>query len=489
MGKKYYAVKKGREKGIYETWEACKEQVNGFKGAEYKSFSNLQDAEEYLNKNSNVNESSKFIDGLIAYIDGSYDNNIKEYGSGIYITDGENEKLIKFKGNDERFLDNNNVAGELMACVYVMNYCLKNNIKDVNICYDYEGIAKWANGTWQTKKTLTKLYKQFIDSVKDRININFVKVQAHSGDKGNNIADNLAKEALKEHNLQNPFENYNLEQEEENKSFTIKFFEKQNMEKLKNFMKEEKFDITIIEDLPNNIEESFYISSKVSKLKLRFNYYTNRTLTIQGKALDVFNSVQLFLSEYIKNYKELLKENEEFLSYDVNDVYSELVNNIMPTSFNDFNEDIQNLLITAYGITKLRYYDFIIDYSFYQIPIARCLEYFLKFIFSNYGISFQAKEDRKAYIYNNFRMFKRDGKLNEYILFDLKCKSKINNLEVVNSLERCYNFYQERNSFVHANITRSGTTIISDKSIADKFTLEGLSLIEDEYKKIRKYLN
>ena len=67
-------------------------------------------------------------------------------------------------------------------------------------------------------------------------------------------------------------------------------------------------------------------------------------------------------------------------------------------------------------------------------------------------------------------------------------KSKINNLEVVNSLERCYNFYQERNSFVHANITRSGTTIISDKSIADKFTLEGLSLIEDEYKKIKKYL-
>lgn len=316
MGKKYYAVKKGREIGIYETWEACKEQVDGFKGAEYKSFSNLQDAEEYLNENSMVNESSKFIDGLIAYIDGSYDNNIKEYGSGIYITEGENEKLIKFKGNDERFLDNNNVAGELMACVYVMKYCLENNIKDVNICYDYEGIEKWANGTWQTKKTLTKLYKQFIDSVKDQININFVKVQAHSSDKGNNIADNLAKEALKGDHLLNLFENYNLE-EEENKSFTIKFFEKQNMEKLKNFM---------------------------------------------------------------------------------------------------------------------------------------------------------------------------NAKLNKYILYDQNCKSKINNLEVVNSLERCYDFYHERNSFVHANITRSGTKIISDKSIADKFILEGLSLIEDEYKKIKKYL-
>lgn len=139
--------------------------------------------------------------------------------------------------------------------------------------------------------------------------------------------------------------------------------------------------------------KSFYVSSKVSKSKLRFNYYTNKTLTIQGKALDVFNSVQLFLSTYLENYKELLKENEEYLLYDVNDVYSELVNNIMPTSFNDFNQDIQNLLITAYGCIKMRSYDFIKDYSFYQIPIARCLEYFLKFIFSSYGIRFQKKED------------------------------------------------------------------------------------------------
>ena len=77
-----------------------------------------------------------------------------------------------------------------------------------------------------------------------------------------------------------------------------------------------------------------------------------------------------------------------------------------------------NLLITAYGSTKMRSYDFIKDYSFYQIPIIRCLEYFLKFIFNNYGIRFQAKKDRKAYIYNNFRMFKRYAKLNEYILYE-----------------------------------------------------------------------
>ena len=35
---KYYAVKKGRKTGIFTTWDDCKAQVNGYKGAVYKSF-------------------------------------------------------------------------------------------------------------------------------------------------------------------------------------------------------------------------------------------------------------------------------------------------------------------------------------------------------------------------------------------------------------------------------------------------------------------
>ena len=45
---KYYAVKVGRMTGIYNTWDECKEQVDGFEGALYKSFSKLEDAQEYL---------------------------------------------------------------------------------------------------------------------------------------------------------------------------------------------------------------------------------------------------------------------------------------------------------------------------------------------------------------------------------------------------------------------------------------------------------
>jgi ribonuclease HI len=50
MGKKYYAVKIGKNAGIYRTWEECKKQVEGVSGAVYKSFKNLQDAELFISR-------------------------------------------------------------------------------------------------------------------------------------------------------------------------------------------------------------------------------------------------------------------------------------------------------------------------------------------------------------------------------------------------------------------------------------------------------
>ena len=41
---KYYVVWKGRNRGVFNSWEACSAQVNGFTGAEYKSFESLEAA-------------------------------------------------------------------------------------------------------------------------------------------------------------------------------------------------------------------------------------------------------------------------------------------------------------------------------------------------------------------------------------------------------------------------------------------------------------
>ena len=56
MKKKYYAVKKGKVPGIYETWNEAKAQVDGFSGAVYKSFSTLEEADKYIASQNSVEE-------------------------------------------------------------------------------------------------------------------------------------------------------------------------------------------------------------------------------------------------------------------------------------------------------------------------------------------------------------------------------------------------------------------------------------------------
>ena len=48
MAAKFYAVRKGKKPGIYMSWDICKQQTDGFPGAEFKSFPTREAAEEYI---------------------------------------------------------------------------------------------------------------------------------------------------------------------------------------------------------------------------------------------------------------------------------------------------------------------------------------------------------------------------------------------------------------------------------------------------------
>lgn len=54
MGKKakqkYYVVWRGIRPGIYNSWDDCKQQVDGFEGAQYKSFTDRDEAKRALSK-------------------------------------------------------------------------------------------------------------------------------------------------------------------------------------------------------------------------------------------------------------------------------------------------------------------------------------------------------------------------------------------------------------------------------------------------------
>jgi len=206
---KYYAVKKGRIPGVYETWDDCKKQVDGFSGAEHKSFHTYEEAAKFVESSTNEdfefsddkekdNEPQKNTAEVIAYTDGSYDPGSKIFSYGVVIIKGK--KTVKFSKafRDFEKAKMRNVAGEIEGSKKVIEYCLNNKIKSVDIYYDYEGIEKWCTGEWKANKVETKEYRDYYLKAAKKIKIRFVKVKSHSGDKYNDIVDYLAKEAIKD---------------------------------------------------------------------------------------------------------------------------------------------------------------------------------------------------------------------------------------------------------------------------------------------------
>ncbi len=190
---KYYAVRIGRNPGIYHTWDECKRETMGFKGASFKKFSTREDAEAFINEIEEEKKESAEKDELVVYVDGSYRNKDKSHSYGVYMFNDEEEYTYSkrfFKDSEMR-----NVSGEIKGAMRAMEEAVKLGKKKIYLHYDYEGIRSWALGFWKTNKEGTIYYKNFYDSIKDKLEVKFIKVEAHSGVKYNELVDQLAKEA------------------------------------------------------------------------------------------------------------------------------------------------------------------------------------------------------------------------------------------------------------------------------------------------------
>lgn len=191
----FYAVKKGRETGIFESWAECQKQITGFSGAEFKKFKELKQAELYLTSGISIDNLSDDLDGLHAYIDGSFSNDLQETGYGaVILLNGEIIHTIK--GSSKKYIEMRNVAGELFAAAVSIKWAVDNGYKSIVLHHDYSGIAHWAKGEWKCKQEGTINYKKYIDEISSKISILFIKVKGHSGDMYNDMADKLAKESL-----------------------------------------------------------------------------------------------------------------------------------------------------------------------------------------------------------------------------------------------------------------------------------------------------
>ncbi len=217
MTKKYYSVAVGKKTGIFENWKDCQNSISGFKNAVYKSFNTIEEAKLFLNnfKNNNFNQEltddnlvkksvSLDIEKKIVpvFVDGSFNKKNQKIGYGILIiTSLDFSKSVTFfncltQNEYQKYKSHLNVAGEIIGTINAIKFCLDNNFKNIKIYYDYAGIEKWVTKEWKAKTSISLNYLNFIEEVKQKINLLFQKVKSHNNIEYNSIVDELAKKSV-----------------------------------------------------------------------------------------------------------------------------------------------------------------------------------------------------------------------------------------------------------------------------------------------------
>lgn len=206
--KKIYAVRKGHKTGLFVTWAECQKAVSGYSGAEFRGFTEKEEALAFLNMETTGNVSgdkAKEAAGIvevaenmvIAYVDGSFEKSIGRYAFGCVILTPDGQEIRKSgSGSDPAGVAIRNVAGEMLGSMTAVNWAIENKYPAVEIRYDYEGVEKWVTGVWRAKTPLTSKYAAHMQEAGKKVKISFCKIAAHTGNHYNEEADQLAKSAL-----------------------------------------------------------------------------------------------------------------------------------------------------------------------------------------------------------------------------------------------------------------------------------------------------
>lgn len=152
--KKFYAVKVGKTPGIYGTWSETEEQVKGFPGAVYKSFSTEEDAIRYIScedikEIKSVSDETSAINKkieqeiknlrdreVIAFVDGSHslDADGKEkYSFGVLLLTNESEDSLYKAFIDKTYMDSRNIAGEIEGVKQAILWAIESNKQRIKI--------------------------------------------------------------------------------------------------------------------------------------------------------------------------------------------------------------------------------------------------------------------------------------------------------------------------------------------------------------------
>ncbi|VAW50014.1 Ribonuclease HI-related protein 2, partial [hydrothermal vent metagenome] len=232
MAKKFYVVWQGRVPGIYRDWNSCKQQIDKFSGAKYKSFLSLQEAETAFKtgrssvagggENSKPTSSKSTVKGVKTYTaseiakmpinvkiytDGGCDPNPGKAGSGMAVYRNDALESLWYGGYNPAGTNNTAELNALNQAFMLAKTESELGQSVAIFCdskYAIQCITQWAIG-WQKKgwtktggeiKNLSLIQEMFErhQEIKDKVQV--LHVNGHVGVEGNELADRMSMLAI-----------------------------------------------------------------------------------------------------------------------------------------------------------------------------------------------------------------------------------------------------------------------------------------------------
>lgn len=453
----YYAVKKGKVCGIFESWDECQKVISGVSSPDFKGFRTLEEAQAYLNdENIYWKQVEQDISNgyVVAYTDGSFNESTNEYSYGICIFDlDRNEINLCSKLSYAAFLESRNISGEIFGVITALDWAVSNGYEKIKIYHDLEGVSKWATGEYSANSEVAKYYKKVLSERFDTcIKYEFVKVPGHSNNPYNEKADRLANSALSgERKL---IEGAN--------SFVVPNFSDSDLETIISLIKEELPELK--EDRKEILGGKQIKLGTGKKNSVTIKFYNSNKLLVQSKPNAIYQIVLTYISELLgeKNVVKLVKQayrikiNSDSLEAN----YANLCANIPA----NYNNSIKTLLRQA--IINLNGYFEAEEYGQYAYPALRALEGHMKYLFNKNGIHVEK-------FFTQFKGNEVDG----YVL-----STSIQEPDKTN-IENCYNYYvKTRHKIFHFGDIigcTDNTYLIDTKQKADEIIRESIRLINN----------
>ncbi len=452
---KFYAVRVGKETGIFDTWEKCQAATRGYSGAEFSSFITYEEAEAYLRNEDYYDAIIKrdLESGyVVAFTDGSYNEGLSEYSYGLCVFDHQGNEFDFFsKGNNSQFVEFRNLAGEVFGVLTALDWAVSNGYDKIKIYHDLIHIQKWANGEYKADSPIATFYtKKLRERYDECISYEFVHVKGHSKNKYNEKADKLAANAFVGEKVLI----------KGNNSFVVSYMKPEDLDVILELISEEN---SLLQKEEKTIQGGKQYKLRLNKDYVIIKHYISNKLLVQGKPNLLYQVLLTYVSEIIGEDKVIPLVKEAYrLKIDksiIDNNYENLCSNV-PCSY---NANVRCLLRQA--IVNLNGYFEAEDYGQYTFPALRALEGHIKILFAAEGIL----------VGKQFDQFKdtSDG----YVL-----KKKFTfSPEKRAALEDCYNFLaKQRHTIFHFGDVigmTDNTRILTSKNEANEIIRSTLQLI------------